>query len=363
MDSLTQFVLGSAVSMALLGPKIGARKAALIGGALGTVPDLDTFLPADDAVDAFVSHRGASHSLVVHALAAPVVAEGLVRIFAGLTGARARAMAAVFLIFATHAVIDAMTIYGTRLFWPLYPDPVGVGSVFIIDPLYTLPLLIVAVWGLFKGAWPDTLARWTTRALAVSTLYMAATVPLQAHMHARAEAVLARAGITPDRLLTIPTPFNVLFWKAVAVEPSRYVNLYLPVFGDDADAAAHVHPRRGDLTGCLADTAAFAALADFSKGFYGVSVDADGRVVFADLRMGLTPNYVFRFAVARVGSGGLEPIRPPQRLAAVRSVDGDWDWLRAGLTAGLVIRPAEAQAAVPLKALAEADAERAQSAC
>ena len=46
MDSITQFALGAAVSGVLLGPKIGARKAVLLGGVLGTLPDLDTFCQA-----------------------------------------------------------------------------------------------------------------------------------------------------------------------------------------------------------------------------------------------------------------------------------------------------------------------------
>ena len=41
MDSVTQFALGACVGAATLGPRIGMRKAALIGGLMGTVPDLD----------------------------------------------------------------------------------------------------------------------------------------------------------------------------------------------------------------------------------------------------------------------------------------------------------------------------------
>ena len=72
MDSLTQFLLGAAVSTACLGKTLGPRKAALVGGALGTLPDLDVFIPFDDPVDSFVLHRGATHSLFIQALAAPV---------------------------------------------------------------------------------------------------------------------------------------------------------------------------------------------------------------------------------------------------------------------------------------------------
>jgi inner membrane protein len=81
MDSITQFVLGAAVSTACLGKKIGPRKAALVGGLLGTVPDLDVLIPFADPVDSFVYHRGWTHSVFVHALAAPVFGELLVRLF------------------------------------------------------------------------------------------------------------------------------------------------------------------------------------------------------------------------------------------------------------------------------------------
>ena len=146
MDSVTQFALGAVVGTAVLGKNIGVRRAAITGGLLGTLPDLDVFFPADDPIDSFVGHRGPSHSLIVHLIVAPVIGETLVRYFQTLKEYGARAYIAVFLCLATHALLDAMTIYGTRLFWPVWPEPLGLGSIFIIDPLYTLPLLIVPYW-------------------------------------------------------------------------------------------------------------------------------------------------------------------------------------------------------------------------
>ena len=52
MDSLTQVALGSAVGFAVLGNKIG-RKAVFWGAALGTLPDLDVFLPYGGPVESF----------------------------------------------------------------------------------------------------------------------------------------------------------------------------------------------------------------------------------------------------------------------------------------------------------------------
>jgi len=200
MDSLTQFVLGAAVSTALLGKKVGPRKAALIGGVLGTLPDLDVFLPFDDPVDSFVYHRGWTHSIFVHALVTPVIGEGLVRLFKGLRAHRWLVWATVFLCLTTHAAIDAMTVYGTRIFWPVYPDPVAVGSVFIIDPLYTLPLLAVVIWALCKKTWTSRLRTGVAIALVVSTGYLGLSVAIQRHVERLAHQVFLETGGEPDRI-------------------------------------------------------------------------------------------------------------------------------------------------------------------
>ena len=62
MDSLTQIILGAAVSEAALGKKIGNR--AMVWGAIaGTIPDLDVisnfFM---SPIDALAFHRGFTHS-------------------------------------------------------------------------------------------------------------------------------------------------------------------------------------------------------------------------------------------------------------------------------------------------------------
>lgn len=361
MDSLTQFVLGAGVGAVFLAPKIGARKAVVLGGVLGTLPDLDTFLPAADVVDAFVSHRGASHSIIVHALVTPLLGEAVLRIFKGLKRERLRVYAAVFLILATHALIDAMTIYGTRILWPLVQDPLGVGSIFIIDPIYTLPLLIMSLWALFAGGWSDRLRRASYGALALSSAYLLLTLGLQAHMTGRAEGLLKSAGVTPERLLVIPTPLNTLYWKAIAIDGGRYINIYLPLFGDDAQVYSHA--RRDDLVECLANVRAFDQLARFSDGFYGLEVTDDGRIVYSDLRMGLTPGYVFRFALARSSAEGVDLLDPPERVEVVRSSEGDWDWLLAGLQQRPIARLAEEERLLALADLAPRERELAALAC
>jgi len=347
MDSVTQAVLGAGVGVAVMGRRVGPRRAAVAGAVLGTLPDLDVFIPSPGPVESFVGHRGPSHSILVQAVATPLIGELLMRILRELRDARLLAYLAVYLCLATHALLDAMTVYGTRLFWPVLEGPVGVGSVFIIDPLYTLPLLAVFVWALFLGRWTRRFGRAVTVCLGLSTAYLGWSVAAQALVAQRAEAMLAEAGVRHVRMLVTPTPFNTLFWKVVALDGDRYLNLYLPVFGDGR-SSAYAYPSGIRLAACLSGVPAFERLAAFSRGFYRLERMPDGRIGFADLRMGLTPNYSFRFAVAREGEDGTVHPVPPERLSRSRRAPGDLGWLLAALRGDIRPRPAEAEAAIAL---------------
>lgn len=336
MDSLTQFALGAAVGGLTLGPRIGARTAALIGGGLGTLPDLDVFYPFADPVDAFVLHRAATHSLLVHAAVAPVLAWGLGRLVSGLRPAPRHTTLAVFAILASHAGLDALTIYGTRLFWPVWPAPLGTGSVFVIDPLYTLPLLVPVVWALSVRAWTARLRRTTAGVLAATTAYLAWGLVAQHHVLAAAAERFAAAGLRPQRTVALAAPFTTGLWRVIGLAGDRYVQVYLSPLAATAPAPVYVYRRHAGRLGCLAENPAAATLARFANGFWAVEPEADALVI-ADLRMGLPPNHVFRFAVA--GPDG-RPI-PPQRRRRERSEDGDLAWLLAGLTGDVQVRPAE----------------------
>lgn len=340
MDSLTQAVLGATVAVAVAGPKIGPRKAALAGAVLGTLPDLDVLYRHADPVSNFVLHRGWSHSLLVHAALTPLLGEGLMRLFRELRDRRMAAYATVFLCLTTHALIDAMTVYGTRLLWPLTDMPFGVGSVFIIDPLYTLPLLVVTLWALAARDWTAGLRRVTAGALVLSTLYLGWSVVAQRIADGKAREAMAAAGIAAERVLATPMPFNTLLWRTIAIDGPVYYNIYQPIFGDRDSARIHAHPRLAPDGPCLDTLPHAATVAAFSKGYYRTLRDEEGLRI-ADLRMGVTPSFVFDFRVAAPEGEGWKEILP-QRVRAPRSAEGDVDWLLAAMLGDNAVRPAEA---------------------
>ncbi|WP_241480550.1 metal-dependent hydrolase [Legionella norrlandica] len=48
--------------------------------------------------------------------------------------------------YATHSLLDALTAYGTVLFWPWSDARISWDIIAIIDPVFTLPLLLGTIW-------------------------------------------------------------------------------------------------------------------------------------------------------------------------------------------------------------------------
>lgn len=177
MDSLTQAVLGASVAAAIA-PKSVRKKALLMGGILGTLPDLDVFLRYSNDIENFIRHRGFSHSLLVLPLVALVLLPLFKRFFKSLSWGRSYFIIASSLM--THPLLDAFTTYGTQLFYPFNVTPTFISSVFIVDPLYTFWLLLGGSFYLASSRfkWLNTLG------LTMSTLYLLLGVGLQ-HMAKR----------------------------------------------------------------------------------------------------------------------------------------------------------------------------------
>jgi len=349
MDSVTQFALGATIGTAVLGRRVGLRKAAITGGLLATLPDLDVFWPEDSPVDSFVTHRSATHSLIMHTLFTPVLGEALRRTMTGLKDLPWRqgavlAWSVVFLALTTHAFLDATTIYGTQLLWPLNRIPYAVGSMFIIDPLYTLPLLVMTMWALFQGQWRPLYGKWMIVSLFVTSTYLGWSMAAQTVIEDRGRKILAAHNQDYSQIIATPMPLNTLLWRVIAVDGDRYYNIYLSMLDRDATPPLYEHARLSPGVSCWFDQqdeqiADVQRLAQFSQGFYSLIQKGDD-MVYSDLRMGLTPFYAFRFKVADVLENVITAERA-SRLSGPRNGDGDWAWLKASVAGPVDVRPAE----------------------
>jgi len=316
MDPVTQILLGAAVGHATLGSRVG-RKALIWGAVFGGMPDLDVLLPHADAVEAVTSHRGFSHSLVTHTVIAPILGAGLARFHAKDGASIIQWSLLVWLAMATHALLDATTIYGTQLFWPSPDPPVGLGSIFIIDPVYTLLLLVGVLWAACAKCKPTARRRAIAISLGLSTVYLAGGILIQAQVHGIAENELARQDIAHNRLIATPTPFNLILWRVVVMAPDGYREGYYSLLDSSPEVLYKHYPNNENLLTSIEDTPAVKRLRWFTKGFYRVQ-ESNDRVEIADLRMGYEPRYVFSFAVGRREEGTIHPLLPPERIPAER---------------------------------------------
>lgn len=323
MDSLTQITLGSAIGVAVMGRRTQLWKAALWGGICGTMPDLDAFIDHGDPVSNMTFHRAESHALFYQTLVSPLIAAIPARLHAEWRHFR-HWWLAVWLILITHALLDLMTVYGTQIALPFTDFPFAVGSVFIIDPLYTVPLLIGVIAALRLRN--DRGLRWNQVGLALSTLYLLWSVVAQQWVLSVTRDSLAASGIQSDRILVTPTPFNTVLWRVVALTSDGYVEGFYSLFDPERRIHFDAFPNGGRLREQLGNSWHVNRMAWFSRGFFKMT-ERDGRVLMSDIRFGQEPFYNFTFVVAERRSEELVP-RVPVRLPPDRNVGPLLAWLR-----------------------------------
>jgi inner membrane protein len=323
MDSLSQIALGAAVGVATMGRRTALWKAALWGAVAGTLPDLDALIDHGDPIRNMVLHRAETHApfwLTLFSL--PMAA--FVATLHGQWPLWRRWWLAIWLVLVTHPLLDAMTVYGTQLALPFSDHPFGVGSVFIIDPLYTLPLLAGVGWALAtRGAGRGMAAN--AAGLVLSTAYLGWGVAAQLHVERIARDSLAAQGIAAERLLVTPTAFNSLLWRIVAMSGDRYHEGFYSLLDGQRRVSFDPFERGGALAAELQGIDGVRRVAAFSKGFYKLQADGD-RVLLSDLRMGQEPAYIFTFVVAQRRSAAV-PVSPPVQLGARLDLGRGLPWL------------------------------------
>ncbi len=329
MDSLSQLALGAAVGVAVMGRRTAVWKAALWGGVAGTLPDLDVLIDRGGPVLNMVLHRGETHALFWQTLFSLPFAALVARLSGDWVQWR-RWWLALWLALVTHPLLDAMTVYGTQLALPFSNHPYGVGSVFIIDPLYTVPLLIGAGWAV-AGRGSVRGLRANAIGLALSTAYLVWGFAAQQHVDRLARASLASEGITAERVLVTPTAFNSVLWRAVAMAGDSYHEGYYSLLdGAPADGKPRIafdrYPRGNALAAELRGDDSVQRLTALTHGFFAMRQDG-ARVLISDLRMGQEPNYTFTFHIADRHSAAV-PLATPQQLGGRGDVACLLRWLR-----------------------------------
>lgn len=324
MDSVTQLTLGAAVGEAVGGKKVGAR-APLWGAFFGTLPDLDVLAnPFLTESQTLTFHRSFSHSFLFVAVVTVVAALGLRRLHRETSFSIRQWLGLVGAVLLTHIGLDCLTTYGTQIFWPFSRRPIMFGTIFVIDPLYTIPLatgLLASLW------WPPTARRrrWLNAAgLIASSAYLLLAIGNKLYVQNVFQRSLSDEKLSVQRLFTNPTPFNNVLWRGLAeTEDGFYVGFYSLLDDDRSIDFRHVSKGQ-ELVAEDAGNPVVERFRRFSRGYFIVRETPNGDRTIHDLRfgrndVGLTANgeYIFSFRLVEAPDGtivDLQPEEPPMRL-------------------------------------------------
>ena len=303
----------------------------LWGAICGLLPDLDLLVPLGDAVKEFTYHRGPSHSLFVLAALTPPFVWLIFKLHRHTVQYRHRWYLLVFLAFATHVLLDSFTVYGTQIFWPLKTPPVMWSTIFIIDPAYSLPLFIGVLAALIlsrQSSWGHAI---NTACLILSTAYLLWTVGAKLHVENVSQESLRRQDIHYNKLLTVPSPFNTVLWRVLVMDDDKYYEGFYSLFDPTRNIEFTGHPSDPQLLKGIEKHWPVQRLHWFTHGFYSVQQLLDD-IVITDLRMGLEPNYVFRFKVGEMGNPNAIPTASRRFPSERPWVQLQWVWQRIWTT-------------------------------
>lgn len=224
MDPVTQGALGAALPQSIRAKRSGHREiqtalAGFLGMLGGMAADLDILISSNTDPLLFLTyHRQFTHSFVFIPFGGLIVALFLHAIVRRRwTIGFWQTVLLCSLGYATHALLDTATSYGTMLLWPFSETRFSWSIISIVDPLFTLPLLASVLMAGIRNQ-----PRYARIGLVWALLYLG-TGWFQ-HQAAReiAENLATSRGHAPLRYEIKPSFGNLLVWRSVYETEDRF---------------------------------------------------------------------------------------------------------------------------------------------
>ncbi len=286
MDSLTHIVLGAAIGEAMLGKKIG-KKGMLWGALANSLPDIDVVANFfADPVNALLIHRGITHSFFFALVISPILAYLFYKTHLKLPAKYKDYLLFFLIAIICHDVIDVFTSYGTALLEPFSHKRFSANSIFVADPLYTLPLLVsfIILLILKRGSAKRKLVNNT--GIILSSFYLLLTFINKINVDHIMQQNLKEQKIDYTDYMTTPAPLNNALWYMIAKNDSDYYTGYYSIFDSDKKIPFRKLPTNERLLENFPDDPVIEKLKFFSNGFYSVNKKDADEIYFNDLRFG-----------------------------------------------------------------------------
>ena len=209
MDPLSQGIVGAAFAQSAAN-KNNIFKIGVIGFLAGLAPDLDILIQSSTDPILFLEyHRQFTHSLFFIPFGSLIVALVLFPLVKSSMSIKTVYFASL-LGYATHGLLDACTSYGTQIFWPFSNERVTWNNISIVDPLFTIPVLILIgiaiktkkkIFSFFAIGW-------------ISFYLSLGFVQYERALLAAIELANERVH-NPERLTLKPSFGNLILWKSI----------------------------------------------------------------------------------------------------------------------------------------------------
>jgi len=215
MDILTQAVLGSALAQSVAN-KPQLRLATWVGLLAGLLADADVLIfSGSDPLLTLEYHRHFSHSVFFIPFGA-LLAAGLMWPFFKKK-LRFKSLYLYSLAgYSLSGFIDACTSYGTYLFWPFLDQRVSFNIISIVDPIFTLILLLLVFL-----AWKKTRPQFAQLALVLAGMYLLLGLIQQQRVDDFIHQVVQQRQHQPEQVVVKPSFANILLWRTVYIAENK----------------------------------------------------------------------------------------------------------------------------------------------
>jgi len=285
MDSLSHIVLGAAIGEAIFGNKMG-RKAMFFGALAGNLPDIDVLgiLFLSDS-NQLLFHRGITHSLFFAVLISVLFGWFSKRWFRNHSIEWIHRTWLFLAAMLSHLLLDSFTCYGMGLFEPFSHYRLSFNTIFVADPLYTLPFLLCMLLAYSAKNGSRQRKRWTITGVWISSFYLAFTILNHEYVQHIMEQSLKRQKLSFDHFTVTPTPLNAFLWMGYSQDKAGAWIGYYSIFDKEKKVDYYRIQRNDSLLLPFEKEESVQHLKQLSKGNYVVTKE-DSIIYFNDIRFG-----------------------------------------------------------------------------
>jgi inner membrane protein len=216
MDPISQGTVGAAFAQSAAN-KNNIVKISIVGFLAGLAPDLDVLIRSStDPVLFLEYHRQFTHSLFFIPLGALIVSALIFPLVRKSLSFKTTYVAS-FLGYATHGLLDACTSYGTLLFWPFSNERITWNNISIVDPLLTIPVLI-----LLAVAVKTNRRRFSFFAVGWIVSYLALGLVQYERALSSGLKLAQSRGHSAERMTLKPSFGNLILWKSIYQQGDRF---------------------------------------------------------------------------------------------------------------------------------------------